>query len=109
LICYSLGNYVFHPLAGPRTLELDSPMLPYHAEERTENYQTFVARFTLAKNSGKLTLQQVELTPAMLDQNWEALAPTSEQAKAISERVAEFSKSRGTPVQVQDNIVTWKA
>ncbi len=108
LICYSLGNYVFHPLAGPRTLELDSPMLPYHAEERTENSQTFVARFTLAKNSGKLALKQVELTPAMLDQNWEALKPTPEQAKAISERVAEFSRARGTSVQVQNNIVTWK-
>jgi len=108
LICYSLGNYVFHPLAGPRTLELDSPMLPYHAEERMENTQTYIARFTLAATSGILALKQVELIPASLDKNWEAIAPTTEQARTIGARVAEFSKSRGTPVEIKDNVVTWK-
>ena len=108
LICYSLGNYVFHPLAGKRVFPLDLPLYPYHAAERIENKQTYIARFTLVQDSGKLVLKQVDLVPAMLDENWEASPPTSEQAQAINERVAEFSKWRGTPVEIKNNIVTWK-
>ncbi len=107
LICYSLGNYVFHPLAGPRTLELDSPSLPYHAEERAENRETYVARLALAEGSGRLALERVELVPALLDRNWEATRPSPEQAQAIGERVAEFSRWRGTAVEIKDQVVTW--
>lgn len=107
LICYSLGNYIFHPLAGKRVFPLDLPLYPYRAAESKVNLQTFVARFTLAQNSGRLALKQVELVPAMLDQNWETVAPTPDQARAINQRVAEFSNKRGTLVEIKNNIVTW--
>lgn len=108
LICYSLGNYVFHPLANNIERDLDSPMAPYRAPSLLENSQTFIARFTLEKNAGKLAFKQVELVPAFLDQNWETVPPTQEQARAINQRVAEFSKERGTVVEIKKNIVTWK-
>jgi poly-gamma-glutamate synthesis protein (capsule biosynthesis protein) len=31
LVCFSLGNYIFHPLAAPRPLPLDAPSRPYTA------------------------------------------------------------------------------
>lgn len=108
LICYSLGNYIFHPLVDKLESNLDSPLVPYRSTLLIENSQTYIARFTLEKKTGRLALKQVELTPAFLDKNWETLAPTPEQAQAINERVATFSQARGTPVEIKDNIVTWK-
>ena len=61
LVCYSLGNYIFHPLASPRALPLDAPSRPYHAPERPENRDSFVATFTFAPAGGRLALQRSPL------------------------------------------------
>lgn len=108
LICYSLGNYIFHPLVDKLESNLDAPLVPYRSTLLNENSQTYVARFTLEKKPAKLSLKQVELVPAFLDQNWETLEPTPVQGQAINERVAAFSQARGTVVEIKDNVVTWK-
>lgn len=108
LICYSMGNYIFHPLVDKLESNLDAPLVPYRSTLLNENSQTFIARFILERNPGKLALKQVELIPAFLDRNWESLPPTPEQARAINERVAAFSQARGTVVEIKDNVVMYK-
>lgn len=110
LICYSLGNYVFHPIADREAIKLDSPLLPYHAEELPENCETYIARFSLCPTAaGRLAIAEARLVPALLDEEWEARAPTPERARVIADRVAAFSRWRDTPVEREENAVVWRS
>lgn len=110
LICYSLGNYVFHPLADREAVKLDSPLLPYRAEEMAENSETYIARFSLSPTTaGQLAIAEARLVPALLDEAWEARAPTPERARLIVNRVAAFSLQRHTPVEREENAVVWRS
>jgi poly-gamma-glutamate synthesis protein (capsule biosynthesis protein) len=109
LVCYSLGNYIFHPLAGPRTLPLDAPSRPYHAPERPENRDSCVATFAIAPApGGRLAIRAARFRPAVLDAGWEARAAGPEAAGRIAERLLAFSAGRHTPTRVEGADVVWE-
>ena len=109
LVCYSLGNYIFHPLAGPRTLPLDTPSRPYHAPERPENRDSFVAHFTVGPAaSGRLVLEHARFYPSVLDDAWEARAPSTADAARIADRLRRFSTWRETPTRVENQTLIWE-
>ena len=108
LVCYSLGNYLFHPLATPTTLRLDSPSRAYVMGDHAESHETYVARFTLAPGpDGRLAVTAARLHPAVLDERCEARAPSPAEADRINDRVARFSASRGTIVSIDGGAVSW--
>lgn len=110
LVCYSLGNYLFHPLATPSELRLESPSRRYVMGNHAESHETYIARFTLAPGSdGRLAVTAARLHPAVLDTRCEARAPTTSEAASITERVARFSAARGTTVSTEDGLVSWFA
>ncbi len=110
LICYSLGNYAFHPLGDRAALELDSPLRPYHAPERPENSETYLASFTFCRDaSGVAGVVEACLEPAHLAENGEARKAEPEQARRIADRVARFSTSRGTRLDTEaDGSLRWR-
>ncbi len=108
LVCYSLGNFLFHPLATPTALRLENASHRYHVEERPENRETYVARFTLARADGRLPVTEARLHPMVLDERGEARAPSRGEARRIAARVARFSAWRGTSVTADDGTVVWR-
>lgn len=109
LVCYSLGNYLFHPLATPTLLRLEGASHRYVMEERPEGHETYVARFTLASEAGgRLAVTAARLHPATLDERYEARVPSAEAGRRIAERVARFSAWRSTSVVIDDDVVVWK-
>ncbi len=110
LICFSLGNYVFHPLARPKGLRWNPSAHPYHAPELPENSETYVATFRLGRRGdGAAGVLEARLYPSVLDETWEARCPTPEQAERIVTRVRAFSDWRMTPTTVEDGNVVWRA
>lgn len=108
LVCYSLGNFLFHPLAIPVALRLDGPSRRYVMGHRAESQETYVARFTFAPGpDGRLAVAAARLHPAVLDERCEARAPTPIEAARINDRVARFSDGRGTMVSIDDGAVSW--
>jgi poly-gamma-glutamate synthesis protein (capsule biosynthesis protein) len=107
LVCYSLGNYIFHPLASPRALPLDAPSRPYHAPERPENRDSFVAAFTLTPADGRLSLMEARFAPAVLDEAWEARPTDAQTARSIAERLKAFSAWRHTPTVIDGSTLVW--
>jgi poly-gamma-glutamate synthesis protein (capsule biosynthesis protein) len=109
LICYSLGNYIFHPYTNRIERSLDQPSRPYHTEELIENRETYVARFALQEDGGgRLTVAQARLYPAILRDSWEAARPEPHEAQRIADRVTRFSTWRDTPTTVEDGAVVWR-
>lgn len=109
LVCYSLGNYLFHPLATPTVLRLEGASHPYVMEERSESHETYVARFTFAPGpGGRLGVAGARLHPAILDERCEARAPSVEAGWRIADRVARFSAWRSTDVVIEDGVVVWE-
>ncbi len=90
LVCYSLGNYVFHPLAtrDKRTIPLEAPSRPYRAPERPENRDSFVATFTFGRDG----IRQARFRPALLDEHWEARPAHPDAATRIARRLVDFSE-----------------
>lgn len=110
LVCYSLGNFLFHPLAIPVRLRLDSPSREYVMGHHPESQETYIARVTFAPGpDGRLTVVAARLHPAVLDERCEARAPTPAQAARINDRVRRFSAARGTMVLIDDGVVSWSA
>lgn len=109
LVCFSLGNYIFHPLAAPRALPLDAPSRPYAAHELPENRDSFIASFTIAPSATGLSLQSARFRPALLDETWEARAATRQEASRIAQRLHTFSGWRGTTTRVEDTDLVWQA
>lgn len=107
LVCYSLGNYIFHPLASPRALPLDAPSRPYRAPERPENRDSFIATFTLAPAGDRLAMQQARFAPAVLGEDWEAHAADATTASSIANRLHAFSSWRGTPTVIDGSTLVW--
>ena len=109
LVCYSLGNYIFHPLAGPReTIPLEAPSRPYHAPERPENRDSFVATFTLERGDGRLALGEARFRPAILDETWEAQRASEDAASRIANRLKAFSDWRQTPTRPDGTDLVWQ-
>jgi poly-gamma-glutamate synthesis protein (capsule biosynthesis protein) len=109
LVCFSLGNYIFHPLAAPRALPLDAPSRPYAAHELPENRDTFIGRFSVTATDGKLLLREARLRPALLDETWEARAAQREEASRIAQRLHAFSAWRNTATRVDGTDLVWEA
>jgi poly-gamma-glutamate capsule biosynthesis protein CapA/YwtB (metallophosphatase superfamily) len=110
LVCYSLGNYIFHPLANPRALPLDAPSRPYHAPERPENRDSFVGIFSIDRGpDGRLAVCQARLEPSVLDESWEARAASSDTTRRVAERLQAFSTWCDTPTRVDDQgALVWQ-
>lgn len=109
LVCYSLGNYLFHPLGQPREIPLDAPSRPYRAQERPENRDTFVGSFRVEPGpDGRLRLCQARLLTARLDEAYEARPAEPSTGRAIAERLQGFSASRNTPTQVETTQLVWE-
>jgi poly-gamma-glutamate synthesis protein (capsule biosynthesis protein) len=110
LVCFSLGNYIFHPLANPRALPLNAPSRPYHAPERPENRDSFVGVFSIGRGSdGRLAVCEARLHTSILDEAWEARQAPREEAWRVAGRLRAFSDSRGTPAQVEKSgAMLWR-
>jgi poly-gamma-glutamate synthesis protein (capsule biosynthesis protein) len=108
LVCYSLGNYIFHPLASPRPLPLDAPSRPYQAHERPENRDTFIGRFTVSATPDGLRLSEARLSPGVLDESWEARASSPDSALRIAQRLHAFSAWRNTPTRIDGSALVWE-
>lgn len=110
LVCYSLGNYVFHPLAGREGIVLDAPTRAYHAPERLENRETFVGTFRIGPGAdGRLVVREARLRPALLDEAWEARAPDPAVARRIADRLKAFCDKQGTTTSIaEDATVVWE-
>lgn len=109
LVCYSLGNYVFHPLADRETVPLEAPSRPYRAIEREDNRESFVAHFSIAPDaSGRLAISEARLSPSVLNDAWEAASPTSERQRAIVTRLRAFSDWRETTTCDEDGALVWR-
>lgn len=109
LICYSLGNYIFHPYTNRIERSLDQPSRPYHTEELIENRETYVARFTFQEDGGgRLSVAQAHLFPAILRDSWEAGQPEPHEAQRVADRVTRFSTWRETPTTVERGAVVWR-
>lgn len=110
LVCYSLGNYIFHPLAHPRPLRLDAPSRPYHAPERPENRDSFVGVFSIDRAAdGRFALTEARLHTSMLDDTWEARTASADASRQIAERLHAFSDWRETPTRVESGALVWSA
>jgi poly-gamma-glutamate synthesis protein (capsule biosynthesis protein) len=107
LVCYSLGNFIFHPLAPPRALRLDAPSRPYRAHERPENRDTFVGRFSVSPTSQGLRLTEARLSIGALDDAWEARPVSRDRATTIAERLQAFSTWRNTPTRIDGSELVW--
>jgi poly-gamma-glutamate capsule biosynthesis protein CapA/YwtB (metallophosphatase superfamily) len=107
LVCFSLGNYIFHPLASRRGAPLDAPSRPYHAPERPENRDTFVGTFTIGPSGDRLAVQHARLQPSVLNESWEASAAPADSARRIAERLSAFSAWRETPTRIDAGAVVW--
>jgi poly-gamma-glutamate capsule biosynthesis protein CapA/YwtB (metallophosphatase superfamily) len=110
LVLYSLGNYVFHPYGDRSILELDAPSVPYHAHEVAENSETYVVtlRLEAESGSGRLQVAEARFLPAHLDDQFESVRATDEQAERIAARVVQFSQWRETPVSVDNGGLVWR-
>ena len=108
LVCFSLGNYIFHPLASHHQFPLDTPSRPYRAAELPENRDTFVGTFHLEKGpDDRLRIYQAAFFPAVLDDNWEARASDPETTKSIATRLRAFSAERATETELQEGGLLW--
>ncbi|HEV7664049.1 MAG TPA: CapA family protein [Chloroflexota bacterium] len=109
LVCYSLGNYIFHPLAQPRPLPLDAPSRPYHAPERPENRDSFVGVFTIDQGvDGRLAVCEARLHTSILDHSWEARPAPADATRQVVERLQAFSAWRETTTQIMDGALVWR-
>jgi hypothetical protein len=109
LVCYSLGNYIFHPLAARGQFPLDTPSRPYRASETLENRDSFVGTFRLEPGpDNRLRLCEARLLPAVLDEQWEARAADTGRTRSIADRLRAFSAARGTPAKVQSDALVWE-
>ncbi len=109
LVCYSLGNFLFHPLATPAALRLEGGSRAYLEQERPENRETCVARFELTPAAnGRLAIAGARLQPAALDESGEARAATPDEARRIADRVARFCAWRNTPVETEGGAIVWR-
>jgi poly-gamma-glutamate capsule biosynthesis protein CapA/YwtB (metallophosphatase superfamily) len=109
LVCYSLGNYIFHPLASPRPLPLDAPSRPYRAPERPENRDSFVGVFTIDRGAdGRLAVCEARLNTSLLDETWEAKSASPEAALGMAQRLHAFSGWRETPTRVDQGALVWR-
>jgi poly-gamma-glutamate synthesis protein (capsule biosynthesis protein) len=108
LVCFSLGNYIFHPLASRRGAPLEAPSRPYHAPERPENRDSFVGTFRIDRGpDGRLAVCEARFEPAVLDDTWEATPPPLTRRDHILDRLRAFSDWRGTPTTTADGALIW--
>jgi len=107
LVCFSLGNYIFHPLAERRGPPLDAPSRPYHAPERPENRDSFIGTFTIGHSGDRLAVRQARLQPSVLNEAWEAASASPEAAIRIAQRLSAFSTWRQTATEVDAGAVVW--
>ena len=109
LVCYSLGNYIFHPLASRRGAPLEAPSRPYHAAELPNNRDSFNATFSIDHGlDGRLAVCEARLYPSVLNEAWEACAAADDRRMAIVDRVREFSSWRQTRTSDEDGAVVWR-
>jgi poly-gamma-glutamate synthesis protein (capsule biosynthesis protein) len=109
LVCYSLGNYIFHPLGQPREIPLDAPSRPYHARELPENRDTFVGSFRVEPGpDGRLRVCQARLLTARLDKAYETRQADPSSGRAIAERLQAFSAWRNTATRVEGTDLVWE-
>ena len=109
LVCFSLGNYIFHPLASRRGAPLEAPSRPYHAPERPENRDSFTGTFQVdAGADGRLAVCEARLDPSVLNEAWEATPAGAERRDAITERLRAFSDWRGTSTSNEDGVLVWR-
>ncbi|WP_180955479.1 CapA family protein [Bacillus sp. V33-4] len=106
-VLYSLGNYIFHPEHSPHGFDQSTFHVPYAPSLLPENIQSCLAELILESepDSNHLSLKQVIMHPAMLDEIGEPVEGTLEQRQKVSERLQQFSKKRGTETKLVNQTV----
>jgi poly-gamma-glutamate synthesis protein (capsule biosynthesis protein) len=99
LICYSLGNFIFHSLAPGSSMQLSRPSPPYDLRyvRPPELMESAVFLFTCEDRRWSL-----EIRPCAFDEQGECRPVSGARASAILERVAAHSAELGTNVRIED-------
>ena len=99
LICYSLGNFIFHTLAPGTAMHLSRPSPPYDLRFVRPPELMESAVFLFAREGGRWSL---ELRPCAFDEQGECRPVGGARAAAILERVAAHSAELGTEMRIDD-------
>jgi poly-gamma-glutamate synthesis protein (capsule biosynthesis protein) len=97
MICYSLGNFVFHTLAPGTSMHLSRPSPPYDLRYVRPAELMESAVFMFAREGRRWSL---ELRPCAFDAQGECRPVSGAQAVSILERVAAHSAELGTEMQI---------
>ncbi len=98
LICYSLGNFIFHSLARDQPLVLQRSMPPYKLEYVRPPELDESAIFVFSRTAKRWEL---ELLPCAVDGHGESQPVAGTLAAAILHRIAAHSTGLGTEVKVE--------
>lgn len=108
-VLYSLGNYIFHQEFVPGGFDSSTFHVPYAPSMLPENHQSCMAELILEADStdSRLSIKQVVIHPAMLDEIGEPIEGTLEQRNQVAERLHLFTQKRGTQTVLVDQKVVW--
>ena len=98
VICYSLGHFIFHSLAGGRPMLLRRPGPPYRLEAVRPPEVEESAVFLFTRRERGWT---VEVRPCTMDAGGECVPVEGARAEAILHRVAVHSAALGSAVDVR--------
>ncbi|MGG3470560.1 CapA family protein [Neobacillus pocheonensis] len=109
-VLYSLGNYIFHPEFVPGGMDKSTFHVPYNMFMLPENHQSCMAELVLEEDSatGRLSIEQMVIHPAMLDEIGEPVEGSAEQRQQVAERLHRFTQKRGTITELVNQKVVWK-
>lgn len=110
-ILYSVGNFLFHSLGEGSALALSRPYPPYLLESLSGREAKESAIFTV--RAGSTGVEQLEITPVLLDDSGEPRLLRGDDARRVLERVDALSRPLGVSLDIDLNrgtgVVTGQA